>query len=59
MKKVKGLRKKNPHRHQYGDYQREKGGAGKVGESKGGINDDGRSLTWGSKHTVQYTDEIL
>ena len=32
---------------------------GKVEEGTGGINDDGRRLDLGGKHTIQYTDDML
>ena len=61
--KVKRLRKeekKNPNRRrpQYGDYQRESR-VGEVEDDKGQINGDGRGLTWGGEHTMQYRDDIL
>ena len=32
---------------------------GQVEKGKEGINGDGRDLTWGGEHTVQYTDYAL
>ena len=60
---MEGLSKKKKvethrHRQQYGDYQRERC-LGKVEESKGRTNGDGRRLTWGGKHMIQYTDDVL
>ena len=38
---------------------RRKGGKGRVEEGIGGMNDDGRRLTWSGEHTVQHTDNLL
>ena len=59
MKKVKGLGKKNPHRHrqQHGDDQREGGGGG--GRGRRGLDGDGRRPDLGGEHTTQCTDDVL
>ena len=65
VKKMKGLSRKvpqtkKPHRHrqEHGDNHRARGWGTKKKVKGGQMGTEG-ALTWGGKHTIQHTDDVL